>query len=122
MVTLAEEIAIALVVLLVLPRFGINLPLPVLIGIMSGLAVYGFVTYRCAKRVLEKEPLAGLPYMVGTRGRVVQPLCPWGVVKINNELWEATSEGDDIDVDREIVVVKQRGLKLTVRCGGGGRG
>jgi len=77
----------------VLPRFGINLPLPALIAIMSGLAVYGFVTCRCVKRVLEKEPLAGLPHMVGTRGRVVEPLCPRGVVKINNELWAAAAEG-----------------------------
>ncbi len=120
MATMSEEIAIALVVLLVLPRCGINIPLPALIARMSGLAVYGFVTHRFAKRVLEKEPIAGLPHMVGTRGRVVRPLCPWGMVKIDSELWEAASEGDRIGIGREVVVVAQRGLKLTVRCCGGG--
>jgi len=122
MATMAEEIVIALVVLLVLPRFGIKIPLPALIAIMSGLAVYGFVTHRYAKRALEKELIVGLPHMVGTRGRVVKPLCPQGLVKINSELWEAASEGDRIGVGRVVVVVAQRGLKLTVRCGGGGGG
>ena len=113
--TMVEEIAIVLIVLLVLPRFGIHIPRPALIAIMAGLVVYGVFSYRLVSRALRKKPMAGLPAMVGTRGRVIKPLTPNGLVKIKNELWEAASAGREIGIDEEILVVKQRGLKLVVR-------
>jgi len=118
--TMVEEIAIALVVLLVLPRFGIHIPRPALIAIMAGLAAYGVFSYRMVSRTLRKKPMAGLPAMVGTRGRVIKPLAPKGLVKINNELWEATSAGCEIGVDEEVIVVEQRRLKLVVCKSGSG--
>jgi len=117
--TMAEEIAIAFIVLLVLPRFGIQLPLPAVIGMMAGLAAYGVMSYRLVSRTLRKEPMAGLPAMVGTRGRVIKPLAPKGLVKIKNELWEATSDGSKMEIGEEVVVVGQSGLKLVVRRSGG---
>lgn len=115
MATLAEEIAIVLVVLLVLPRFGVRIPLPGLIGMMAGLAVWMVITYRLASRALEKKPMAGLSTMVGGRGKVVSPLDPKGLVKIGDELWEATSGDKPIDIGEEVIVVEQNGLKLVVR-------
>jgi membrane-bound ClpP family serine protease len=118
--TMVEEMAVALIVLLVLPRFGIHIPRPALIAIMAGLAVYGVFSYRMVSRALSKKPMAGLPAMVCTRGRVIKPLAPKGLVKINNELWEATSADCEIGIDEEITVVEQRGLKLVVRKSGSG--
>jgi len=118
--TLAEEIAVILIVFLVLPRFGIHLPRPALIGLVVGVAVWGGISCRFAKRALEKEPMVGLPDMVGTRGRVAEALAPGGVVKIKNELWEAKSAGGGIDAGEEVVVVEQNVLKLTVRRSGSG--
>ena len=115
MATLAEEIAIVLIVLLVLPRLGIHIPLPGLIGLMAGLAVWAVITYRLAGRALEKKPMVGLPAMVGSRGKVVSPLDPKGLIKIGDELWEATSGDKPIDIGEEVIVVEQNGLKLVVR-------
>jgi membrane-bound ClpP family serine protease len=113
--TLAEEIAIVLIVLLVLPRFGFHTPLPGLIGLVAGVSVYAVISYRQASRVLRKEPMAGFTTMVGSRGKVVSPLAPDGLIKIRNELWEATSAGRRIGTGEEIIVVGQAGLKLVVR-------
>jgi len=113
--TLAEEIAIVLIVLLVLPRFGLHMPLPGLIGLVTGLAVWCFISYRQASRALRKEPVAGFTTMVGSRGKIVSPLAPNGLIKIRNELWEATSVGGRIDTGEEVIVVGQAGLKLVVR-------
>lgn len=113
--TLAEEIVIVLIVLLVLPRFGFHMPLPGLIGLVAGVGAYGIISYRHASRALRKKPMAGLTTMVGTKGKVVSPLAPSGLIKIKNELWEATSAGGRIDTGEEVIVVGQAGLKLVVR-------
>jgi membrane-bound ClpP family serine protease len=115
LVTLAEEIAIVLIVLLVLPRFGFHLPLPGLIGLVAGVSVYAVTSYRQASRALRKEPVAGFTTMVGSRGKVVSPLAPNGLIKIRDELWEATSAGRRIGTGEEVIVVGQAGLKLVVR-------
>ena len=112
MATLVEEIAIVLIVLLVLPRFGVHIPRPAFIGMVAGLAVYGGISARLVSRALRKKPIVGLPAMVGTKGRVVEALAPGGVVKINNEFWEARSAGRKIDIGEEVIVVEQNGLKL----------
>ena len=113
--TLAEEIAIVLIVLLVLPRFGFHMPLPGLIGLVAGVSVYAVISYRQAGRALMKEPVAGFTTMVGSRGKVVSPLAPSGLIKIRNELWEAKSAGRRIGTGEEVIVVGQAGLKLVVR-------
>ncbi len=113
--TLLEEIAIVIIVLLVLPRFGIHIPLPGFIALMAGLGVYAVISYRFASRALRKKPMVGLPAMVGSKGKVVSPLVPAGLIKIGDELWEATSAGRRIDTGEEVIVVEQDGLKLVVR-------
>ena len=113
--TLVEEIAIVLIVLLVLPRFGIHIPLPGFIGMMAGLVVYAVISYRLASRALRKKPMVGSTTMVGSRGKVVSPLVPAGLIKIGDELWEAKSDGRRINTGEEVIVVGQDRLKLVVR-------
>jgi len=113
--TLVEEMAVILIVLLVLPRLGIHIPLPVFIALMAGLGVWAVISYRVASRALRKKPIVGLPAMVGSQGKVVSPLVPGGLVRIKDELWEAKSAGRRINTGEEVIVVKQNGLKLVVR-------
>ena len=113
--TLVEEMAVILIVLLVLPRLGIHIPLPVFIALMAGLGVWAVISYRAASRALRKKPIVGLPAMVGSQGKVVSPLAPGGFVRIKDELWEAKSGGRRINTGEEVIVVKQNGLKLVVR-------
>lgn len=110
-----EEAAIAVIVLMGLPRLGINLPLPGLIAVMVLWLAYGVVTYHIGSRALRREPLVSLPDMLGGRGKVVSQLAPEGLVRIKGELWVAKSAGKKIDVGKEIIVVEQDGLKLVVR-------
>jgi membrane-bound ClpP family serine protease len=113
--TLGEEIALALFILLGLPRLGVTVPLGGLIAIMAGLAVYGVFSYRLGSRALMKKPLAGFTDMVGTRGTVIEPLAPKGTIKIGSEIWEAESVDHKIDTGEEVTVIGRQGLKLTVR-------
>lgn len=113
--TLIEEIAIAVIVLWGLPSLGVQIPLGGLIGIMAGLATYAVFSYRLGSRALMRKPVVGLPDMVGSRGEVVKPLAPDGVIRISSELWEAKSADRKIATGKEVIVIDQDGLKLTVR-------
>jgi len=115
--TLLEEAALVVVVLWGLPHLGIHLPLAGLIVLMVAWGAFSFFTYRMGSQALRRKPIIGLPGMVGSKGEVVSPLAPKGVVRIKGELWEATSAGGRIDIGEEVTVVGQDGLKLVVRKG-----
>ena len=114
---LGEEIALALFILLGLPRLGVKIPLGGLIAMMAGLAAYGVVSYRLGSRALRKKPVTGFTDMVGVSGIVIEPLTPKGGIKIGSELWEAESAEHPIGVGEEVIVVERSGLKLIVRKG-----
>jgi membrane-bound ClpP family serine protease len=98
----------------VLPEFGINLSVPVLIGIMVGWAVISTWLFMFTSRVLKKQLPVGLPSMVGMRGIVTAGLKPEGMVKIKGELWAARTAGEEINEGEDIVVTEEEGLKLLV--------
>lgn len=112
--TLLEGAALVVIVLLVLPRFGIYLPLPGLLTLVAVWAVIAVIVYRIGSRALRKRPTVGLPAMVGSRGKVVTPLAPEGMVRIKGELWEAKSAHGNIDTGEKVLVVGQDGLRLIV--------
>jgi len=112
--TLLEEAALVVIVLWGLPRIGIHIPLAGLIAIMVVWGVTSVIIYRIGSRALRKRPIIGLPAMVGSRGKVVNQLAPKGMVRIKDELWEAISVGDNMDIGEEVVVVGQDGLRLIV--------
>ncbi len=116
--TLLEETAIVVIVLWGLPEIGVRIPLWGLIALMVVWGVYSITTYRMGSRALSKKPLVSLPDMVGSKGKVVSPLTPEGLVKIKGELWIAKSVGDEIEVGREVLVVGQDRLKLVVHASG----
>ena len=113
--TLLEEAAIVVIVLWGLPRLDIEIPLAGLIALMVAWGAYSVITYRRGSRALRRKPLDGLPDMVGSRGEVVSPLDPEGLVRIKGELWQAESASGRIDTGEEVTVVGQDGLKLVVR-------
>jgi len=113
--TLLEEAALVIIVRLGLPKIGINLPLPGLIALMVAWLAYSVVTYRMGSRALRRKPLDGLLDMVGSKGEVVGPLVPEGVVRIKGELWMANSAGGEINLGEKVIVVGQERLQLIVR-------
>lgn len=117
--TMMEETAIAVIVLWGLPATGVNLSLwgsiVLLVVLMVGWGTWSIWVYWKGSRALRQEPLAGLPNMLGTKGKVVSPLVPEGLVKIRGELWIAESESGEIKIGGEVTIVGQNRLKLVVR-------
>jgi len=113
--TILEELALAILVLWGLPRLGIKLPVYVVVLLMLAQGAIAVITYRIGSRILNKKPLTGLTSMLGTTGKVVQPLQPDGMVKIGGELWQARAEEGNIEAGEAIVTVGQEGFKLVVR-------
>lgn len=111
---LAWGAVLVAVVLWLLPRLEIYIPLPGLVALLAAFAAYTVVSYRIASRALSKKPEAGLTSMIGSRGKVVSPLTPQGMVRIKGELWEAVSKGSSVGTGEEIIVVGQDGLRLIV--------
>ncbi len=116
--TILEEVALVVIVLWGLPQVGMHIPLWGLIIIMVVWAAYSVFTFRLGTRALIRKQLAGLPNMIGTKGKVVSPLTPEGLVRIRGELWVAKSAGGEIKPGGEVIVVGQERLKLMVHESG----
>jgi len=112
--TLLEEAALAVIVLWGLPHLGIHMPLAGLIALMAVWGVFSVFTYRMGSRALERKPVIRLP-VTGSHGRVVSRLAPEGLVRIESELWVATSASGEMNPGEEVIVLEQDGLKLVVR-------
>ncbi|MFC1914173.1 NfeD family protein [Chloroflexota bacterium] len=117
--TTLEEVAIVVIWRWGLPQLGIHLPLSVLIGIMVAWAVFSVGNFIIVTRVLRKQAIVGLPTMISSKGKVINPLTPEGLVRIKSELWSATSLEGNIAQGEEVTVVGEDGLKLIVRRGSG---
>jgi membrane-bound ClpP family serine protease len=113
--SLLDEALIVFVILWGLPRLGVNIPLYIIILICLAFAVYAVIFYKAGSRALIKRPLRGFTDQVGLEGRAVSRLAPEGTVKISAEFWNARSESQEIEAGSRVLVVSQKGFKLTVR-------
>jgi len=113
--TMLEEAALAVIVLFGLPELGVEIPLAGLIALMVVWLAVSVIIYRIGSRALRRKPLEKLPDMVGSRGKVVSPLAPEGLVRIEGELWMAKSASGKINLGNKVAVVEQDGLRLVVR-------
>jgi membrane protein implicated in regulation of membrane protease activity len=109
--SLLEQAALVSVVLWLLPRAAINIPIWGLILMMIALGTYNYINYRLGKKALTKKPIISLD--IGSRGLAATPISPTGYVRVNGELWRASSNSN-IDAGEEISVVGIEGLKLLV--------
>jgi membrane-bound ClpP family serine protease len=116
---LLEFTAVVVIVLWGLPKLGVDIPrwgsVTLITVLIVGWGTWSVIIYRKGSRALRQKPLVGLPNMLGTRGEVVSPLTPEGLVKIKGELWVAESESGEIRNGGKVVVVGQDRLKLVVR-------
>ncbi len=115
---LLEEAAIVAVVLWGLPQIGIQIPLWGLIILMAIWGAYSVFSYRLGSRALIRKQMVGLANMIGTKGEVVRPLAPEGMVRIKGELWVAKSVSGELKLGGKVIVVGQERLKLVVRESG----
>ena len=113
--TLAVEAALFSAWRWVLPEYDINIPLWVLITVMSAYAVFAVVDFLFVTHIIKMQTIIGLPTMIGTKGKVTSPLAPEGLVMIKGELWGAQSIDGNMESGQAVTVVGQDGLKLIVR-------
>ncbi len=118
--TLAVEFAFYVIWRWVLPEFDIQVPLWVLIAVLTFWAVFAVADFIFVTHILRRQTIVGLPTMEGSRGRVKSPLHPEGQVMIKGELWGAKSIEGDINIGEVVTVVGQDGLQLVVRRAGTG--
>ena len=78
---------------------------------MIALGIYNCVNYRLGRRALTKKPIISPD--TGSRGRAATPISPTGYVRVNGELWRASSNSS-IDAGEEISVVGIEGMMLLV--------
>ncbi len=114
LVSLIDDLLIAVVLLWLLPRLRVKIPLPLFITILAVWMTYAVLTFRFGRRILNREPLKGFSSMIGTEGYATSPLAPEGTVKIMGELWRAKGKDGNIEAGSRVYVVGQEGLKLVV--------
>ena len=78
---------------------------------MIALGVYNYMNYRLGKKALVRKPMVSLD--IGSRGRTTTVISPKGYVRVNGELWQASSSST-IDVGQEIVVMGIEGMTLLI--------
>ncbi|MFQ5997010.1 MAG: NfeD family protein [Dehalococcoidales bacterium] len=113
--TAAVEAALFAIWRWVLPEWGIEIPLAVLIGVMVAWAIFAVVDFWFVTRTLKRQTVVGLPTMIGSKGKAASPLTPEGQVSIRGELWGAEAIDGNIGSGEVVTVVGQDGLKLIVR-------
>jgi len=109
---LFEEVALVTVVLWLLPKLSINIPLWGLVLMAAGLGAYSYLTSKLSKEALDKKPVISPD--IDSRGKAATPLTPNGYVRVNNELWKASSVNSTIDANEEVVVVGIEGMTLRI--------
>ncbi len=110
-----DEAALAAVVLWLLPRFGINISIWLLIVFMVAWAVYSCLTSMLVEKVIVRESAVGPEALIGVKCRTTTPLSPEGYVRVGTELWRACSMAGNVETGAEAVIVGINGLILLVK-------
>ena len=113
-VSALQAAAIAVLIIVVLPIFGINIPVWGIISILTAYAVFAYIMYRISHPTVLFKPVTSPEAIVGKEGVVEAELNPAGYVRVEGELWKATSSGGDLQKGDIVVVTGMEGLKLTV--------
>ena len=111
-VSLLQQVALLVVLLLVLPSVGVVLPPWGVILAVVVLGTVSVVLTRLNLRAIGLKPACSPD--VGVYGRVVKTLAPRGYVRVGNELWPAASESGVIESGAQVIVVRMEGLRLVV--------
>ena len=115
LVLLLDEGAALILVILALRIFGIRIPLPITIVIALLLGTFVFITHKAIIPSFHWKQVTGSEGMIGTQGKVVEPLTPVGTITVASERWKAKSIDDNIEVDENVEIVGLDGLTLKVK-------
>ncbi|WP_297069659.1 NfeD family protein [Thermococcus sp.] len=90
LVLAADEVIAGFFLLLVLPGFGVKVPLPIVAVVIGFLVLKDFIIAPfILKGGLEGRPHTEPESLLGREALVVEDLNPEGLVKVDGELWSA---------------------------------
>ena len=115
LVLLLDEVAAFGLVLLVLWFFRIRIPFAVAILIALLLGTFAFLTHKVIIPSFHKKQVTGSEGMIGLEGEVIEPLTPFGVVRVEGEYWKAKSTDDDIVAGEDVEILALKKLTLEVK-------
>jgi len=109
-----EEIAIAALLLWILPAFGVNIPPWVVAAVLACFAVYCYIMYRVGHPTILYGGVTGPDAIVGSTGTVETIMQTEVYVRVQGELWKASCPGSGLKAGDEVIVTAIDGLSLTV--------
>ena len=101
-----------------LPLWGINIPVWVLVLTTIAFFAYEIVTFRLGRKALERKPVIWHEALIGRCGKATTDLNPDGYVKVDGELWHAHSDDASIKKGDSIIVLglDRITLRVTLSC------
>jgi membrane-bound ClpP family serine protease len=115
LLALLDDIAVLAVIALILWIFDVELSIPVIVILVLALGTFIFILHRAVIPAIRRRKISGAEGMIGSIGKVTQPLKPKGIVKIHDEYWKATCIDGDADTGEDVEVQSINGLNLEVR-------
>jgi len=100
--------------LLTIPLFWL-IPLYVAIPVYAIVVLESLFWYWIIRKSMMLQVHTGLEGLIGERGRVVEPLTPFGTIIVKGEYWKANSLDDDIQFDENVEILGNEGLTLKVK-------
>jgi len=113
--SLTDEAAVLALLFLGLWYFHVKITWLIILIIVVAMVVFVIIMHQAIVPSLRLKKVTGGEGMIGVAGKVTQPLRPKGVVKIQDEYWQAKSIEGDIGAGEGVEVVGIEGLKLEVR-------
>jgi membrane protein implicated in regulation of membrane protease activity len=110
---LIEELAIAALLLWLLPLLGVKVPPWLSITVLALFPVFCYIMYRVGHPTVLYGGVTGSDSIVGSTG-MVESVSPEAFVRVQGELWKAYCPGGELKEGEEVVVTAIDGLSLTV--------
>lgn len=108
-----EELAIAALLLWLLPALGVQVPQWLSVTVLAGFPVFCYIMYRIGHPTVLYGDVTGPEALVGSTG-TVETVFPEAFVMVQGELWKASCTDGKLKVGEEVTVTAVDGLSLTV--------
>ena len=115
MALLLDEIAAAVIILLVLWFFKVEISLPIIRAMVVVLGGFIFLTHKAIIPSFRRKKATGPEWMIGQGGEVVESLKPLGVIRIGGEYWKAKSIDGEVNAGDFVEIMGMKKLVLAVK-------
>jgi membrane protein implicated in regulation of membrane protease activity len=112
--TALEELGIAILLIWILPLWGVSVPVWGTVLILVLFAVYSFIMYKIGHPTISYTEVSSPEQIVGSVGIVESWSEISGYVRLRGELWKSVSCESNLKKGEEVLVKEIHGLTLTV--------